>query len=221
MKIKTKNLILFFILQTLVACGGEGLLGGTEAGNPPVETRTISGQVSESTQNLVRSLLLSGTACPADTVLALDSLAQTTSAELNDSCSFSMTLAVNKAYAISLVKDDVFIASLIFNNTSRSLESTVMLVGSGETEISLGLITISGNRATPQTQPATQNDRDDDGVADYDDDEDDLDCDLDDYPDDYDEDEACEDESGENDGDNSDESEDSETATWRPQTEDD
>lgn len=204
MKMKIKILVLFILFQSLVACGVENSLGGTEAGNPPIGSRTVSGQVSQSVSNLGRSLLVQIASCPVDTVIAVDSLAQTTIAELDDSCSFSLSLTINKAYAISLVKDDVFVASLVFYNTSRSLESTVMVVGDGSLEISLGLITISGNKATPQNQPASQNDRDDDGSSDYDDEEDDLDCDLDDYPDGYDEDEVCDDDDdNEEDGDDS------------------
>lgn len=190
-------ILLLVITAGFVSCGGS--LGGVEAGNPPDATRQVTGQVASASQSLSNRFLTSSD-CPVDGVVAVDTLAQTTSASFDGTCTFTLNLTVNKAYALNFYLDDSFVAAMIFNNGVNQPASSVTIISSGTSAIDLGLITLNGEEATPEYEPAEQNDQDEDGVSDYEDEDDDDDsiedsgeddCDSDGIPDDYDED-SCE-----------------------------
>ena len=212
-----KHLVTFCLifLFGLAACSGAST-GGAEAGNPP-SARALAG-----------TLPLEESACQADGVVATDSSGETITADVASDCSFSIELTIGKAYVVSFIKSDSFVASMIFNNGPGTLPSSVLVVSSGEAAILLGNITITDGVATPENEPAEQNDQDEDGVDDFEDDDDDgdevsddeeEDCDLDGFTDGLDEDDDCEaeeesdDESGDSDDDDSDNDNSGENAT--------
>lgn len=172
--------------------------GGSEFGNP---TRPVTGRLTTASEGL--ALKSAVTDCPADTVIATDSLAQTVSASVETDCSFTLSLTVGKAYVISFSLGDVFVATLVLNNSPATLSSKTIIISEGESAIDLGMITISGKKALPESQAALQNDQDANGTSDFDDadddgdgvpDEEEEDCDLDGFIDDYDDDiSTCED----------------------------
>lgn len=186
--------IIIILFLSIYSCGSTSSgLGGSEFGNP---TRPVTGSLVSETANGGVNLAITDD-CPADQIIAVDSTAQTTIAAVNVNCSFTINLVVNKAYAINFVLNDQFVASMIFNNSLDTLSSPVFIISAGDTTINLGIVTISGTIAAPETEPAEQNDQDGDGVNDFDDDDDDNDgssddqdedCDLDGFTDDYDED---------------------------------
>lgn len=196
--------LLTSIFLLLSSCTGEG---GTEAGNPPATSRAVEGNLSSS-----------GNDCVVDEVIATNSAGETTSATIDSSCGFSLSLTLGKSYVISFLQDDQFVATLIVNNSSGGPESSIVFVGAGATPIQLGSITLDEGKGYPERQPAEQSDRDEDGSNDYDDEDDDNDdenddeeedCDSDGHWDDDDEDdEDCDeedndDEENEEDEDNS------------------
>lgn len=204
-----KNILfitLFLIYSlTLTSCGSS-TLGGTEAGNPSM--RNVNGQLSSNSNNTA-TLMAATHNCPADAVTAINSLAETFPATVNSDCTFTLSLPVNKSYAINFILDEAFVASMIFTNSSTSITATTFVLSSGNTDIDLGIISLNGSQAHPEDQPAQQNDRDDDGVFDFDDDFSDRDCDLDGYYDLFDDsDDECdvEDDDINDDNDNSSES---------------
>lgn len=196
------HLAIILILIASLNCG-DNTLGGTEAGNPAT-IREVIGTVANNTSTSA-NFALASESCPADQIIATDSTAQTTTATINSNCSFSLNLTPQKAYVLSLLLNDSFMATVIFNNNSNTLSSTVIIVSSGTTAIDLGVVTINGSTATPENQPASQSDLDDDDIFDFDDDDDDnngvsddaeTDCDLDGYQDSYDDDDdSCDDDS--------------------------
>lgn len=206
---------LFFSLTiplslSLTSCGGAS--GGSEFGNP---TRAVTGAVATTSlsENTPLSFLISNAmateTCPADAVIATDSQGEATTVTVEIDCSFSLDLTVNKAYAVSFVLNDEFVATLYVRNSSTGLKSSVFVLSDGETDIDLGDVIISDGEADPENDPAEQCDVDDDDIDDYDDtdddgdgvlDDDEGDCDLDGYDDGYDEeDDTCD--TGEGDGD--------------------
>lgn len=210
--------LLLIVLQ--VSCGG-GSVGGTEAGNPPSTLeRSVIGSVPSATQNRVTQLLgvsLRADACAADRVIATNVSGDTVMADVSSSCTLQLVLPIDTAYSVSFVKNDAFIASMIFNNNPNTFASSYFVVSAGASPIDFGAIVFVNGVATPAVEPATQNDYDDDGVSDYDDDDDDEDglsdeheedCDLNGLINDYDD--PCEDES---DGDNGNDEDEEVTAT--------
>lgn len=182
------------------SCGGGNSTGGAEAGNPPsAGIRAVTGTLPQSSI---------AETCPADAVVATNSRAEATMADVESDCSFSLNLATGKAYTLGFVLGDEFIASMIFNNGSGMSGSMVMMVSEGDNPIELGLITFTNGNAFPGNEPSRQNDRDEDGRNDFedeDDDDDDIaddedneDCDMDGFSDDMDEDRSfCEEEGSE------------------------
>lgn len=201
-----KSLLTCSVLCLLAACGSGG---GTEAGNPgDTVLRPIVGSVSSGGSGALNNALgksTIGEACGADTVQAIDSAGSESSSNLEDDCSFNLELTPGKSYLIGFIRDEQFIASLIVQNAADVLESSIVFLAAGADPVDLGEVTIVGNRATPSTQPAQQNDRDGDGDNDFDDndddddgvaDDDESDCDLDGFTNEDDDDDAeCEDES--------------------------
>lgn len=185
---------------SLTSCGGAS--GGSEFGNP---TRAVTGTLTTTSlsENSFLSLFISNAiateTCPADTVIATDSQGESTTVTVETDCSFSLELTVNKAYAVSFVLNDEFVATLYVRNSSTGLKSSVFVLSDGETNVDLGDVIISDGEADPESDPAEQCDVDDDDVDDYDDtdddgdgvlDDDEGDCDLDGYDDGYDEDDV-------------------------------
>lgn len=194
-----KKYFVVLLILFVVSCGSStsSSLGGSEIGNPSTPSRALLGLFQDNN-------------CNIDKVIATDSLGQTTSGNLAEDCSFSIDLEADKAYAISFVRDDIFVASMIFNQGISDLDSTVFFMSEDDEAVDLGEIVINGTDAFPENQPSAQNDQDNDGINDFDDDDDDndgqlddqeIDCDLDGYLDDVDEDDDC-DEEDENNEDN-------------------
>ncbi len=204
---------LFFLLIAIVlysGCGGGSAEGGTEFGNP---TRVVQGVVVEEGESFLKKQTTDSD-CPADTVIATDSSAQTTIVAIDESdCFFDMELTADKGYVISFVLNDEFVATLIVQKNSSSLRSHVVFIAEAEIVMDLGDITIIDNEAFPENEPYTQNDQDDDGIDDFSDEDDEgdgvsddeeEDCDLDGFLDYFDFDNSdCE--SDEDEGDEEDE----------------
>lgn len=203
-----KNLITLLAIALLALhCGGNATVGGTEAGNPPQGLRIVEGNVATNNNALLRAGI---SPCFATQVIALDSTGSTTNADVGSDCTFEISLAAGKAYAINLLSGDTFVASLLFQNSPSALPSAVFSISSGSTRINLGRIRLSNSDAFPETEPSEFNDDDNDGTNDFDDedddgdgvsDEDEDDCDLDGYRDDFDDDnDSCEDSEDSGDG---------------------
>lgn len=177
-------------LGLVAACG----MGGSEAGNPAA-LRAVQGQLSV-TAPAALSQSAAIDPCPADAVIAVDSLGGETKAALAADCSFQLQLAVDTAYRILIVSGDVTVAAMQFQNDALLFPSPVMIVSAAGDAIDLGAIQIVDGTATPEQEPALQNDIDGDGISDFDDrdddndgiaDADESDCDLDGIIDDFDE----------------------------------
>ena len=208
-----KNKFLAITLTSLLAlsaCSSNSLQGGAEAGNP--NFRDVTGTVSD-TATVAQAFAFvraakAATDCPADTIVAIDTLGDSTNAIIASDCSFTLNLAVDHSYSINFTLDNVFVATMIFQATSTS-ESTNFELTAGDTAVDLGTVVIAGIFANPEANPYEQNDQDDDGVNDFDDTDDDddgidddyLDCDGDGYVDDDSCDDSEEDECDEDDTD--------------------
>lgn len=163
------------------------------------DTRVVSGRVPSSS---AASLLALGTGdCVADTVIATDTAGEITTTAVNDDCSFSITLQVGKSYSLSFAKGDQLIADLLFESGVAGFATASFSCSPGENIIDLGVITISGSVARPDSNPLDHVDQDQDGIADLEDhdddgdevpDEEEMDCDLDGIWDDFDEENLCE-----------------------------
>ncbi|MBI4411387.1 MAG: Ig-like domain-containing protein [Deltaproteobacteria bacterium] len=193
MKTGMIQICLFVFLTLFSACGGSA--GGSEFGNPsrPVIGTVVDGGGGSALKKET------GDSCPADTVIAVDSLGNTTTAEIDSVCDFEFDLTPGKAYVLSFTRGGVFVAFLVVQNSSATLESTIFYLADGEDPVHLGEILIADGKGRPANEPARQNDRDGNGRNDYDDDDDDgdgisdddeEDCDLDGFLDDDDEDQS-------------------------------
>lgn len=203
---KQKQYILLIVFSLfLIHCGGSAI-GGSEFGNP---ARGLKGLVvSAATGSLaLKQNAANSNSCPADMVILTDSLLNTVSLEINSDCSFDDSIDVNQAYDVSFYKNDVFVASLEVTNGSSTLTTSIIYIADGSSDVDLGTITISGDKAIPENEAATQSDRDNDGVDDFDDDddnndgvndEDETDCDLDGFFDEDDNSSECASDSNEN-----------------------
>jgi hypothetical protein len=177
---------LFLIFLT--ACSSstsQNNLTGTEAGNPAIIVigRAITGTVP----NL-------SSACLWTNVTAINEVGATITTGIENDCSFLLDIEPNHLYQIIFTTSDGTEVSLTVDNNGLP-ESPWFVVSDAETPIELGTISFNGITATPEFEPATQNDADGDGVSDYDDEDDDgdstadadeIDCDDDGIPDDFD-----------------------------------
>ena len=165
----------------LASCGGGGSSSDSTTGGGDTTTRVISGSVLAPAPDVaLRVDALVADDCLADTILATTISGTTTSAIVNnEGCGFSLTLDVDQSYSISLIKDEQFVATLIFD-TGSGYSSSNLFVVDGSTTIDLGAILVNGTVATAENEPLDQIDCDDDGVSDLDDDDDDNDDDDDD-----------------------------------------
>ncbi len=193
------------MLLMLNRCGSNSAEGGSEFGNP---SRLLKGTVVAGTSSSLQKGVMKAAnsfSCPADTVIATGSLAQTTTASISADCSFSLPLTVATAYSVSFTlgespSGDSFVATLIVRSSSSSLSSNVFVISTSASDMDLGTITIIDNEANPEIEPVSENDQDGDGINDFNDTDDDGDgildnsegdCDLDGYNDDYDQSDAC------------------------------
>lgn len=176
--------ILCTFLIFITSCGGS-VAGGTEFGNP---TRVVMGS------------FVAAETCPADTAIATDSEAQTTTAAFAADCSFELNLAEDTAYTLSFYAGEDFVATLQVEDAAGKERSPVFIVSDQDSPLDLGDITISDDDAIPENEPAEQNDQDDDGITDFDDKDDDADgtpdtsetdCDNDGFSDDDDAVDSC------------------------------
>jgi len=135
------------------------------------------------------------TACPADTVLAVDSREKTQAFPISGDCSFELDLLFNKAYSIRFSKSDVEVGSMVFQNSPDRFPSPVMELTEQSPGIELGVVVLDDGKSKPQNEPAAQSDADLDGILDQEDPDDDndgildiheRDCDLDGITDDFD-----------------------------------
>ncbi|MBU0507107.1 MAG: thrombospondin type 3 repeat-containing protein [bacterium] len=203
-----KNILLILIVLIFSHCGTtttDNLLGGTEIGNPPISSpRALVGFINHGANiNVNRNLnglkySLSPT-CPADMVKATNVANATFSAVIDDVCSFELEVESGYVYSLFFYYEEELIATLEVDNNSELLVTPYFLVSAADDPMDLGSITITGETAFPEFQPATLNDADGDGISDYDDTDDDgdgtddsleADCDADGIPDDYDTDNA-------------------------------
>jgi hypothetical protein len=198
------HICLLIIFLSTSHCGTTttgNLLGGTEIGNPPISTpRALVGDITHGANiNVNRDLdgfkYALSTTCPADLVKATNAANATFSAVIDDACSFELTVESGYVYSLFFYFEDEMIATLEVDNNSDFLLSPYFLVSADDNAMDLGSITITGESAFPEFQPATLNDADGDGLVDYDDNDDDddgiadsleADCDADGFPDDYD-----------------------------------
>ncbi|MBI4125857.1 MAG: hypothetical protein HY465_00030, partial [Deltaproteobacteria bacterium] len=178
------------------------VMGCTNAstGESDAGARTVTGQLASGSGSLSKSHV---DGFVADEIIATATDGSTVTAEIEADGSFSLDLVVGKAYVISLVLDDQFVATVIF--ASRvGFASTALPVSAGGT-LNLGTVTISGTMASVADDPFDELDGDGDGEADADDadddedgvaDEDEEDCDLDGILDDFEETSCEEDDDG-------------------------
>lgn len=188
---------LLAITFALIACGGAGSSDNTTT----EESRTLTGSVPSGDASLTSFTTRQLGLCAADAVMATDTAGESTTANVEADCTFSLTLSVGKAYVISLLLDNAFVATLLFDSGVGGFTTSTLPVGAGDGAIDIGTITVSGTVATCDREPLEQNDHDDDGEDDLEDDDDDNDgvnddeeedCDLDGHIDDLDEDDSCE-----------------------------
>ncbi|OGQ06645.1 MAG: hypothetical protein A3G32_02000 [Deltaproteobacteria bacterium RIFCSPLOWO2_12_FULL_40_28] len=198
---KFRYFLLLFPVLFFLSCGSGGggsgtgeVLGGTEAGNPPA-LRTITGTVAQ----VVGGALLTPQAavvanCTADTLTVTDTAASEANFQIEDDCTFTLSLAFEKAYSIIFIKGSNEYQTIFHNNNTALSEFYFVLSSDSET-MNLDVVFFVGSRAFPTNEPAIHNDQDQDGTNDFDDTDDDndgtldtseLDCDLDDIPNDYD-----------------------------------
>lgn len=200
MKNYFKWLVLFLVAFDVLSCGGTSdSLGGTEAGNPPsATTRNLTGQIVSGSGSVTSSFATSGV-CPADDIIATNSLTEQISSSVDSDCNFTLALPVNTAYSIYFELNGSRVASMVFSNGAALPESYVFVLSDGDSNVDVGIVTINGVAAYPEVEPSTENDQDDDGVSDYDDNDDnddgvnddqEADCDEDGYLNSYDEDES-------------------------------
>lgn len=189
------KMVACFSLLSLWGCELTSDLGGTEAGNPPVTTRQLTGNVaseesdsSDSSELRLNFIATTTVSCVADTVIATDSSAAKTQAEIESDCSFTIELVVGEVYVISFTKQDEYVGTVYFINDNEFLSSPYLYLSDGDEAIDLGVISFSGGTALPEHEPAEQQDQDDDGIVDQSDSDDDndtvddsedTDCDLD------------------------------------------
>ncbi|EKD41464.1 MAG: hypothetical protein ACD_73C00714G0004 [uncultured bacterium] len=168
-----KILILLMICLTINCSGNVTTdVGGSEAGNPPVPSqRELQGSVPESDSDSdsdFNTLIIknaddtTGTAsvnCLADTILVTPSSGEESlSSAIHDDCSFSIILNVGESYQISFELLGESVGLLTFESNSTVFDNSFFVVVEGDSPITLGLITLSDQTATAQTNPQVQND---------------------------------------------------------------
>jgi len=197
MKTTMKTIWLTAGLSVLVACGGS--VGSSGSGGASTTTRDLTGSVDGS-GGAALAKAAAADSCVADTILATDSAANTTSAAIADDCSFTLSLEVDKSYVISFLLGDTFVATLLYDDGTGGVSGSAFPLLSGSSAIDLGTITFSGTIATPGTNPLSEIDTDGDGEVDSVDSDDDgdgiadsdeVDCDLDGFHDDEDDSSDC------------------------------
>lgn len=200
----TQLFLLIIGLSLIAGCGGG--TSGTAADDTEGDSRTVTGSLaSAGGAGLMKGLHADD--CEADMIIATTTSGETSSADVEEDCSFSLSLSVGRSYVISLALDDDFIATLIFDSGIRGDTTSVLPLSSGGI-LDLGIITIFGNVATAEHEPLDECDQDGDGEDDLEDEDDDddgvedeeeEDCDFDGSLDDYDEDDGeCEEGEDEN-----------------------
>ncbi|HSA60206.1 MAG TPA: Ig-like domain-containing protein [bacterium] len=185
-----------FLGAGIAGAGGCGsATGGSEAGNP---SRSIVGSLAASPNAALTvgsTSLSSQAACPADTIVAVDSRKQEWVFPVASDCSFELELFFNKAYSIRFRLGDIDVGSMIFHNSPDRFPSPVMEIAEESVGISLGTVVVDDGQSLPENEPAAQNDADLDGLPDLEDPDDDNDgildidepdCDLDGITDDFD-----------------------------------
>ncbi|OVE80949.1 hypothetical protein BVY03_05070 [bacterium K02(2017)] len=177
------------------ACSGSNITT-TSSSNT---SRSITGILTTSTSASLNKYLSTET-CSADSVIATDTQANTTTAPIAEDCSFNLDLTINKNVSLGFVQNETFVAALTFNSGNAGLSTSTLPITTGSTPINLGAISITGQTAIPTTNPLIFADSDGDGLTDYEDSDDDADgiadnnerdCDLDGVIDDMDEDSSC------------------------------
>ncbi|MBU0504895.1 hypothetical protein KJ708_02785 [bacterium] len=175
MKQLLKNLVLFAGVMGIMACSGAAGTNGTNNATDAT-ARNITGTVADSgSSNLMKletaSTESATTECFADTVIATNSAAETTTAIVDEACLFSLSLAVGKSYVISFSLEGEFVATLIVDDETASS----FKVSSDGTTMDLGEISIEDFLAYPEHSPLEYLDEDEDGLSDWDDLDDDND----------------------------------------------
>jgi hypothetical protein len=172
-----------------------GSTGGSEAGNP---SRSVVGSLEAApgaALTVAKASVSSQAACPADSVIAVDSRKQEWEFPVEGDCSFALELFYNKAYSIRFRLGDIDVGSMIFQNSPDRFPSPVMEIAEEIVGISLGKVVVDNGHSQPENEPAAQNDADLDNIPDFEDADDDNDgildidepdCDLDGIIDDFD-----------------------------------
>lgn len=186
MKIASKHflLVMLVVIAGFCRCSSKSI-GGTEAGNPP--TRLVQGSIPASADP--------DDGCVADAVTAADVNSDyVVTGSVSEDCTFELELETGRTYQFSFEKDDAFVAHMVFTD-SDSLQTNSFLLSAADSILNFGNILFNGQTATPENEPAAQNDEDGDGTPDSEDLDSDgdgtldlleLDCDLDGIADDLD-----------------------------------
>ena len=190
--------ILIFHTQCGTETTNDNLLGGSEVGNPPdTITRHVIGAVEANTlsvSSLKYATVDSG--CVVDTIVSTTTDEEETTATIDENCTFDLNLVVDKAYSLAFYLNSDLLATMIFK-MSETTQSFFFLLSDGEDAVDLGTIIFNFTEltATPEFEPAEQNDAHGDGINDYQDTDDDgdgipdseeEDCDEDGILDDFD-----------------------------------
>lgn len=160
----------------LAACGQVSTVGDPADADTSQGTRTITGTLEGGAGT---SKAATSTGCEADTVIATATDGSTSSAAVDTTCNFSVSVDVGKSYVISFVLDGTFVATLIVDSGVAGFPVTEIQVGDGDATLELGSVTIEGTVATAANDPAEDSDTDGDEINDADD----ADDDGDDVPD--------------------------------------
>lgn len=195
---KKSLFILCFIAFVWQGCASNTpFQGGTELGNP---LRAVVGEATETVASLIPFISSAHAAtCLATSVVATNSLGETTEALLDANCQFSLELETGQAYQLTLYDGADELATFVFE-ARPNVEITTFILSEGSNDIDLGNTSISNGIALSEANPYEQNDQDGDGTFDYDDDDDDddgieddedeEDCDDDDFINSFDDDDA-------------------------------
>lgn len=126
-------------------CGSITGLDGTSPSLASGETATVTGSLA-TTDSTAKTE--GDTACPADTMIAIDSQGNEFTAAIADDCSFNLMLATDEQYALVLTLDGEFVAGITFPTALNPFTTATLPIGNSGVTIALGTITIAGTVGT-------------------------------------------------------------------------
>ncbi len=140
--------------------GGQQMMGGTEAGNPPAAYRTVVGHVQRAGDANLSGLKLLDEECVASHVRAIDADKRVVQTSVQQDCTFQLPLPTQRFYSLELIFNNGKTITILFDAQNESGETAFFNVDPGESPLDLGRIELE---PTPEDDGGRMGDGDNDG----------------------------------------------------------